>query len=145
MALVKPAEISGRSDSKSRSTATRRTCLRLAASASRGRRSPATIVPPITPRVWNTNCRRVTWLGITYPLLIPRGRRAIDDEQWQVCARHQTPGEVPIPEALPAQPLISAKHYHIASTLGGGLQNGGDTAPRGQDFLITPSYGRMCA
>src|SRR6266446_2764857 len=60
--------MSGRSVSKSRSIATRRICLRLAASASRGRRSPETIAPPITPRVWNTKRRRVTSGGIAPPL-----------------------------------------------------------------------------
>ena len=58
--MVSPADSSGRSVSKSLSMATRKTCLRLAASASRGRRSPATIVPPIMPRVCNTKRRRVT-------------------------------------------------------------------------------------
>src|SRR5438132_1937161 len=48
--------------------ATRRTCLRLAASASKGRISPVTVAPPIMPRVWSTNRRRVTFCGITHPL-----------------------------------------------------------------------------
>src|SRR5882672_4657568 len=68
MKLVEPADISGRSDSKSRSTATRRTCLRLAASASSGRRFPETVAPPITPKVCIMNRRRVTAVGIAHPL-----------------------------------------------------------------------------
>src|SRR5712691_7915836 len=47
--------------------ATRRTCLRLAAAASSGRRGPETVAPPITPRVWNRNRRRVTSCGMTHP------------------------------------------------------------------------------
>src|SRR5712691_9114530 len=65
---LSPTPKSGRSDSKSRSMSTRKICLRLAASARRGSRSPETIAPPITPRVWNTKRRRATSGGIAPPL-----------------------------------------------------------------------------